>query len=378
MALMSTDTARRAATFKREDSPATWDHALARLPYAHALQSWAWGQFKARWGWRALPLSLSVAGNGWEAVAAAHVLRRDLPRTPWCVLYVPKGPALDYADTDLRRHVLAQLEALARRERAIFIKIDPEVVRSWGLEHERASPLGAAVMRDLSARGWQPSAEQIQFRNTVELPLESSDEQLLAAMKPKTRYNIRLAERKGVVVRPGTAADLPTIAAMYQETGARDGFTVRPTPYYLDGWTALIDAGMAQPLVAEVEGRPVAAVILVRFADRVIYMYGASRDEARERMPNHLLQWEAIRWTRAQGARVYDFWGAPDVFDETDRLWGVWRFKAGFNGEVVRFIGAWDYTPRPLLYRLYTQAIPRYLNILRARRRAGPQPTESP
>ena len=374
---MSTDTARRAATFKREESPATWDQALARLPYAHALQSWAWGQFKARWGWQALPLSLSVGGNGWEAIAAAHVLRRNLPRTPWCILYVPKGPALDYADVTLRRHVLAQLEALARRERAIFIKIDPEVVRNWGLEHERSSPLGAAVMRDLSARGWRPSAEQIQFRNTVELPLESSDEQLLAAMKPKTRYNIRLAERKGVVVRPGAAADLPTIAEMYQETGARVGFIVRPTPYYLDGWRALHDAGMAQPLIAEVDGRPVAAVILVRFADRVIYMYGASRNEARERMPNYLLQWEAVRWARAQGARVYDFWGAPDVFNETDRLWGVWRFKAGFNGEVVRFIGAWDYTPRPLLYRLYTQAIPRYLNILRARRRAGPQQMES-
>jgi hypothetical protein len=128
------------------------------------------------------------------------------------------------------------------------------------------------------------------------------------------------------------------------------------------------ERGLAQPLLAEFEGRPIAAVILVRFADRVIYMYGASRDEARERMPNHLLQWEAIRWARAQGAKVYDFWGAPDVFDESDRLWGVWRFKAGFNGEVVRFIGAWDYTSRPLLYRLYTQAIPRYLDLLRSRR----------
>jgi lipid II:glycine glycyltransferase (peptidoglycan interpeptide bridge formation enzyme) len=368
MASMTGKTAARAATFKREESPATWDQALARLPYAHALQSWAWGQFKARWGWRSLPLTLSVGGNRWEASAAAHVLRRDLPRTPYCVLYVPKGPALDYADATLRRHVLAQLEQLARRERAVFIKIDPEVVQSWGLENERVSPLGAAVMRDLAARGWRPSAEQIQFRNTVELPLESSEEQLLAAMKQKTRYNIRLAERKGVSVRPGATADLPAIAAMYQETGARDGFTTRPTEYYLDGWTALYNAGLAQPLLAEVEERPIAAVILVRFADRVIYMYGASRDEARERMPNHLLQWEAIRWAQAQGAKVYDFWGAPDTFDESDRLWGVWRFKAGFNGEVVRFIGAWDYTSRPLLYRLYTQAIPRYLDLLRSRR----------
>ena len=365
---MSDKTAARAATFKRETSPATWDQALARLPYAHVLQSWAWGQFKARWGWRSIPLTMSVGGNGWEAAAAAHVLRRDLPRTPYCVLYVPKGPALNYADATLRRHVLAQLEHLARRERAVFIKIDPEVVQSWGLENERVSPLGAAVMRDLAARGWRPSVEQIQFRNTVELPLESTEEQLLAAMKQKTRYNIRLAERKGVSVRPGTTADLPTIAAMYQETGARDGFTTRPSEYYLDGWSALTNVGLAQPLLAEFEGRPIAAVILVRFADRVIYMYGASRDEARERMPNHLLQWEAIRWARAQGAKVYDFWGAPDVFDESGRLGGVWRFKAGFNGEVVRFIGAWDYTSRPLLYRLYTQAIPRYLDLLRSRR----------
>ena len=358
----------RASTFKLEDSPATWQAAMARLPQAHPLQSWAWGQFKSRWGWEALPLTMSIGGNSWETIAAAMVLKRRIPRLPYCVLYVPKGPALDFHDHSLRLQVLARLEQLARRERAIFIKIDPEVVRSWGLEQERVSPLGAAVMRDLRERGWRPSDEQIQFRNTVELPLEATEEQLLAAMKQKTRYNIRLAERKGVVVRSGSPADFPTIVEMYQETAARDGFTVRPAAYYLDGWAALYQAGMAQPLVAEVEGRPVAAVVLVRFGDRVIYMYGASRNEARERMPNHLLQWEAICWARTQGAKVYDFWGAPDEFEETDRMWGVWRFKAGFSGEVVRFIGAWDYTPRPLLYRLYTQAIPRYLDLLRARR----------
>lgn len=365
----------RASTFKLEDSPVTWQATLARLPNAHPLQSWAWGQFKSRWGWEAMPLTMSVGGNSWETIAAAMVLKRRVPRLPYCVLYVPKGPALDFHDRSLRLQVLARLEQLAKRERAIFIKIDPEVVRSWGLEHERVSPLGAAVMRDLHERGWRPSDEQIQFRNTVELSLEATEEQLLAAMKQKTRYNIRLAERKGVTVRPGGPADFPTIAEMYQETAARDGFTVRPAEYYLDGWGELYQAGMAQPLVAEVDGRAVAAVVLVRFGDRVIYMYGASRNEARERMPNHLLQWEAIRWAQAQGARVYDFWGAPDEFEEADRMWGVWRFKAGFNGEVVRFIGAWDYTPRPLLYRLYTQAIPRYLELLRARRgRSAEQP----
>lgn len=357
----------RASTFKLEHSPSAWQAALARLPNAHALQSWAWGQFKARWGWEAMPLTMAVAGNHWETIAAALVLKRRIPRLPFCVLYVPKGPAFDYHDQALRRQVLGRLEQMAKRERAIFIKIDPEIARSWGLEGERVSPLGSAVMRELSARGWLPSEEQVQFRNTVELPLAGTEEGLLAAMKQKTRYNIRLAERRGVEVRPGTPADFPTIVDMYQETAARDGFTVRPPAYYLDGWQALYDAGMAYPLMAEVEGQPVAAIIIVRFGARAIYMYGASRSEARERMPNYLLQWEAIRWARAQGCEVYDFWGAPDEFDEGDRMWGVWRFKAGFNGEVVRFIGAWDYPARPILYRLYTRVIPRYLNYLRGR-----------
>jgi peptidoglycan pentaglycine glycine transferase (the first glycine) len=364
----------RASTFKREDSPATWHQVLARLPYTHALQSWAWGEFKSRWGWRPERWLMAVGGNRWETLATAQVLQRRFPRTPYSVLYVPKGPVLDYHDRPLRRQVLAQLETLAKRERAIFIKIDPEVVRSWGLDGERVSPLGAAVMRDLRERSWRPSLEQIQFRNTIEIPLDPTEEQLLAGMKQKTRYNIRLAERKGVVVRPGTADDFPVIAAMYAETAARDGFAVRPAAYYLDGWQTLHEAGMAHPLLAEVEGQAVAAVILVRFGERAIYMYGASRNEARERMPNYLLQWEAIRWAKNQGCTVYDLWGAPDEFDETDRMWGVWRFKAGFNGEVVRFIGAWDYVARPILYYVYSHLIPRYLDFMRARRGASGQP----
>lgn len=344
-----------------------WQQTLSRLPYAHALQSWVWGQFKGRWGWTAMPLTMVIGENHAESIAAAMVLKRQLPRLPFCVLYVPKGPAFDYRDTRLRTQVFSQLEQLARRERAIFIKIDPEIVRSWGAENERVSPLGTQVMDTLRARGWKESAEQIQFRNTVEIVLDQTEEQLLAAMKPKTRYNIRLAERKGVVVRAGTAQDLPMIFEMYQTTAVRDGFAIRPRDYYLDGWPALMDAGMAQPLIAEFEGRPIAAVILVRFGERAIYMYGASDNSERERMPNYLLQWEAIRWAKNAGCAVYDMWGAPDTFDEEDRLWGVWRFKAGFNGEVVRFIGAWDYPARPWWYRAYTDMVPRYLNMLRRR-----------
>jgi lipid II:glycine glycyltransferase (peptidoglycan interpeptide bridge formation enzyme) len=283
------------------------------------------------------------------------------------ILYVPKGPVLPYEDARLRREVLAQLEQLARKQRAIFIKIDPDVARSRGLEPVVPESTGEEFLADLQNRGWQFSDDQIQFRNTVELDLQRDEDEILGAMKSKTRYNIRLAGRKEVLVRRGTPADFRLIADMYETTAERNEFTIRPPGYYLDAWESFYEAGMAQPFIAEYEGLPLGAVIVVKYGGRAIYMYGASTNRERNRMPNYLLQWEAIRWAKEQGCKIYDFWGAPDEFVESDPLWGVWRFKSGFEGEVVRHVGAWDYAPRPLWYRLYTELIPRYLAFLRAR-----------
>ncbi len=359
----------RASNFKAERSNITWRQALAKLPNAHALQSDVWGDFKSRWGWSAQRLTFTIAESSWEPLAAAQVLKKQLAGLPYTILYVPKGPVLNYTDGALRLRVLAALEKLAKQEKAILIKIDPEVVRYWGVKKDRASPTGAQLVKELKDRGWRYSAEQVQFRNTVELDLTQSEENLLTAMKSKTRYNIRLAGRKGIVVRPGSSADLPIIAGMYQETAKRDGFTIRPLPYYLDAWESFLSAGMARPLLAEYEGEPVAAIILVRYGKRAIYMYGASTSRERKRMPNYLLQWEGIRWAKSEGCTVYDFWGAPDEFVETDPLWGVWRFKDGFKGDVIWHIGAWDYPARPFLYSLYTKVLPRYIEFLRSRQK---------
>jgi lipid II:glycine glycyltransferase (peptidoglycan interpeptide bridge formation enzyme) len=225
----------RGSIFRPGATADSWQLALNELPGAHPLQSWAWGHFKARWGWQATPLLLQVHDrpDGHKPLAAAMLLKRQLPRSPFSVLYVPKGPVLDYKDGALRRVALAQLEQIARLEKAIFVKIDPDVVWSWGLEDERRSPTGAKFVTELEERGWRFSDDQIQFRNTVELDLTRSEDDLLAAMKQKTRYNIRLAGRKEVAVRLGTDADFERIAAMYKTTAARDGFAVRPVEYYL-------------------------------------------------------------------------------------------------------------------------------------------------
>jgi lipid II:glycine glycyltransferase (peptidoglycan interpeptide bridge formation enzyme) len=365
----------RASTFKREASRSAYQQALATMPNGHALQSWTWGDFKSRWGWQMMPLTMTIGESSWEPVATAMVLKRKVPRLPFSILYVPKGPAFDYKDRELRASVLSKLEKLGKQEKAIFVKIDPDVVQAWGAEEAeiRPSPPGKQFINELQQRGWRFSADQIQFRNTVELDLTQTEDDLLAAMHSKTRYNIRLAERKGITIRPGTEADLPVLAAMYAETSERDGFAIRPSAYYLDAWTSFRKDGMGQILLAEYEGEAVAGVFLVKFGRTVIYMYGASTQKERNRMPNHLLQWEAIRWAKAQGFTIYDFWGAPDDFVETDRMWGVWRFKKGFNGEVVRHIGAWDYPVRPFWYWVYTNAMPKYLNLLRSRQTTDQQ-----
>lgn len=368
MSVIQPDQTYRASTLKAEHSKATWQVALTKLPKTHALQSWIWAEFKSRWGWSMHPYLLTIAESSWEPLAAAMILKRPLPRTPFCILYVPKGPLLNYNDPTLRQQILSELEKVARTHRAIFIKIDPDVVKSWGLEPERPSPIGRRFVQELKERGWHYSPEQIQFKNTVQLDLNLSEDELLAAMKQKTRYNIRLAGRKGITIRHGTDADFDTIAKMYEQTAARDGFVIRPLAYYLDIWQIFYDAEMAQPILAEYEGKPIAAVILVKFGDTTLYMYGASTNEERNRMPTYLLQWEAILWAKEQGCTTYDFWGAPNEFNEEDSMWGVWRFKAGYNGQVVRHIGAWDYPVRPLLYWLYTNAIPKYVNWLKKRK----------
>jgi lipid II:glycine glycyltransferase (peptidoglycan interpeptide bridge formation enzyme) len=217
----------------------------------------------------------------------------------------------------------------------------------------------------LEQRGWRFSASQIQYRNTALLDLRPDPPALLAAMKPKTRYNIGLAGRKGVRVRDGAAGDLPAFYTLYAETSRRDGFLIRDYPYYRSAWQRFLDAGLGRLLLAEADGQLLAGLFLFHFGRRAWYMYGASSSAGRELMPNHLLQWEAIQRARALGCTAYDLWGAPDVLNESDPMWGVYRFKAGFGAALVRHIGAWDFAPLSPLYWLYTVAIPRYLALLR-------------
>jgi lipid II:glycine glycyltransferase (peptidoglycan interpeptide bridge formation enzyme) len=126
---------------------------------------------------------------------------------------------------------------------------------------------------------------------------------------------------------------------------------------------------MATPLIAEVDSEAVAAIVLFHFAKRAWYIHGMSRNVHREKMPNHLVQWEAMRTAKALGCEVYDLWGAPNEFSVQDPMWGVYQFKRGLGGTVVRTMGAYDLPIRPRLYWLYTRLLPRILAVMRRRGR---------
>jgi len=333
-----------------------WDREVQSRPSAHFLQSAAWGDFKARYGWHVERVALGEGG------ALASVLSRPVLAGMLRLAYVPRGPVMDGARPSAFESSLASLELLARRRGCLVLKLEPEL---WDADRLWAGEV-------LRRRGWRPGSP-VQFRNTVSLSIEREDAALLAGMKPKTRYNVRLAERRGVDVRPASDADLDTLYDLYRRTAVRDGFIVRPRTYYRELWSSLRQADMATVLIAWHEGAPLAGLVAVAYGRTAWYLHGASADTGRDLMPTYLLQWRAMQWARARGCTTYDMWGAPETEDENDPMHGVLRFKLGFGGVYRQGIGAWDFAPRRLPYLAYSVALPRLLSLTRAARRRAQQ-----
>jgi len=369
-----------------------WNSIIAKLPNTHFLQTYEWGQVKAKYGWEPIYLVWNDKGKMKEErnsnnlssfifhpSAAALILKRQIIRNGFAarlsILYSPKGPLLDWTNEPLRNRVLDDLQSFAKKQGAIFLKCDPDVILGTGVpqsEEDAEDKSGSVIMSELKRRGWGFSSDQIQFRTTVLIDVSPTEDELLARMKQKTRYNVRLAEKRGVSLRVGSLEDLGMLYKMYAETSLRDGFVIRDEGYYQTVWRLFMGSGepTCEPLIAEVEGEPVAAIFVFYFAGRAYYVYGMSRDVHREKMPTYLLQWEAMKRAKAKGCSVYDLWGAPEVFDESDSMWGVYRFKEGLGGRVVRTLGAWDYAPSPLWYKMYSDIMPRVLDVMRSRGKA--------
>lgn len=339
--------------------PAAWDAFVASHAHGHLLQTSRWGELKARAGWQAERVALSADG---AIVAGAQILYR---RTPWGqpFAYVPKGPVVDWEQPTVCAALLQAVEQCARRRHSYVLKLEPDLLHSQ------------VMARRLAGYGFALSTQTVQPRSTVHIDLTASQDEILARMKQKWRYNIRLAGRKGVTVRAGARADLPAFQRLMETTGARDRFGVHNQAYYAAAFDLFAPPGLATWLLAEYEGELLAGIVVFALGRTAWYLWGASGDSQRHLMPNHALQWAAIAWAKTRGCTVYDLWGIPDevgagqvsaeeepdaaaVPAAQDGLWGVWRFKQGFGGQVVRYMGAWDKVlsrPGFWLFRLAVQ-----------------------
>ncbi len=326
-----------------------WDAFVLASPTGHLLQSWGWGELKASAGWRPLRLVLWDTEQQ-QIVAAAQVLRRTAAHIPTMfghLAYIPKGPVVDWSHPDESSIVptfFSQLHPHLYKQGALALQVE--------LAHEVGRQASNELIRHMDAMHFQP-VQAIQPRRTILLDLTLDEDILLANMKEKWRYNIRLAGRKGVQVRIAqTVADVRNWYSLLQATSIRDRFGIHTLNYYLQAWQIFTPRNQARLFLADYNGQLLAGIFVGLMAKQAIYLYGASSNEQRQLMPNYLLQWEAIRWAKQEGATTYDFWGIPETDDQGEAMAGVYRFKSGWGGRVVCFLGNYEYIYHPLVMHL--------------------------
>lgn len=311
-----------------------WDAFLKNFPNSHILQTGAWGEFKNHFGW--FPIRV-LSGN-----SGAQILFRRMP-LGYSVAYIPKGPV-----GELTKDLLDQIDHICQENNAIVLYIEPD---AWEDEFDDAA---------LIFSGFENSLISIQPRRTILVDLSGEEGDWLERMKQKTRYNIRLAEKKGVVIK--RSSDDAVFTRLMKATGDRNDFGIHNENYYRRVYEKFSVDYLCELLIAYYQDIPLAGLMVFFKGKRAWYFYGASSDLERNRMPAYLLQFEAMRLAKERSCSIYDMWGIPDFNEEileeqfttrNDGLWNVYRFKRGFGGEMRRSAGVYQKVLRRIPYTLY-------------------------
>jgi peptidoglycan pentaglycine glycine transferase (the first glycine) len=340
--------------FTSSADSARWDAFVAAHPDGHILQTSDWGRLKSMFGWSSQIVAVKVA-NG-DIVAGAQVLYRPLPLRLGTMAYIPAGPLFCAGDADPAHPATLALwrgiDESARNRRAVFLKVEP-------CDWYRPRP---DLPAQLQHAGLRLSLQTVQPPRTIVIDLSGGEEAVLKGMNQSTRYKSKLGPKKEVSVREGTHADVASFNALIGVTGQRDQFGVHAPAYYRVAFDLFAPGERCALLLASYAGNDLAGLMVFRCGQNAYYFYGASSNEERNRMPTYIAQWAAIQWAIRHGAACYDLWGIPDAEPEAleaqfeqrhDGLWGVYGFKRGFGGRIVRSIGAWDRVYNPLLYAGY-------------------------
>lgn len=300
-------------------------------PKGNFAQSYLWGKQKPMWQWDAI----AVRGEDGAIRGSLAVMTRKVPGIGRTLMYGCRGPVCDLDDRETFSQLLDGAKALAKKYKSYVIKIDPDVLSSNTAFSSMLQSFG------FRAKEGGKNFEAIQPRYVFRLNVEGkTEEELLANFHQKWRYNIRLAERKGVTVRICGKEMVPAFSDLMLTTGVRDGFVTRPPEYFANMLDNLGEH--ARLYMAFHEGQPIAGTLAIHYGDKVWYLYGASSNEHRNLMPNYLLQWSMIQWAVETGCSVYDFRGVSGDISEDNPLYGLYKFKKGFGGDFTEFVGECD------------------------------------
>ena len=326
---------------------------LQRHPKGHFAQSVLWAKQKPMWHWEAI---VSRDKNGAIKGSMAVLIRKIIPGLPYTMMYACRGPVTDLDDRETLADLLEGAKKLAKTHHSYVIKIDPDVPSS---ETEYTAILQSLGFRSI---GGGAEFDAIQPQYVFRLNVEGKTaEELLMALPQSTRRKVRTGEKKGVTTKICGKEAVPDFARLMLETGVRDGFVTREAQYFEDMLDNLGEH--ARLYMAYYEDQPIAGTLAIWYGDKVWYLYGASANEHRNLMPNYMLQWNMIEWAVEEGCRIYDFRGVPGRVGEDHPLYGLYKFKLGFGGDYVEFVGEMDLVLKPFINKFINTAKPIFMDL---------------
>ena len=322
-----------------QDTLQEYEAFVQSHPKGNFAQSYLWGKQKPAWIWKAI----AVRGEDGRIKGSMAVMIRKMPMVGRTLMYACRGPVCDLDDRETFSQLLEGAKALAKEHKSYVIKIDPDVPSSNTAFAEMLQSFG------FHSKEGGKNFEAIQPRYVFRLDVDGkTEEEVQVGFHQKWRYNIRVAQKKGVEVRLCGKEMVPAFADLMLTTGVRDGFVTRQPEYF----AAMLDnlGEHCRLYMAFHEDTPIAGTLAIHYGDKVWYLYGASSNEHRNLMPNYLLQWNMIQWAVETGCRVYDFRGVSGDVSEDNPLYGLYRFKKGFGGDFTEFVGEMDLVLNPVIY----------------------------
>ena len=336
-----------------EKSQKEYKEFLEKHERCNFQQSPEWAKVKSNW----INETVLAEDENGKIIGAVNVLIRKIPIFG-NIMYSSRGPTCDIHDIAVMKQLTNGIKELAKKYKAIVYKAEPDIESKDEEFREIVTNLGYKIKDD--AKNFR---EEIQPRYVFRLDIKGkTEDEIFANFHSKTRYNIRLATKKGVTVKEGTREDLKTFHKIMVETGARDGFIIRPLSYFEKMYDELAPEHM-KLLMAYYDGQAISGVIPIMYGNKTWYLYGASSNQHRNLMPNYLLQWEMIKMAIARKDDIYDFRGVSGVVDENHPQYGLYRFKKGFGATFTEFIGEVYIPFKPLTYSIYKVSEKTFRNL---------------